>query len=142
MRTMHLYSILAALVCSFVVQGSQAREVFSFEPSVFQSKDKLASSWKAIAEKRRDVIQEYLFSLGVSSTGAIHLIGIYRTDAPGELLHFQQLDLQGESTFLVSAGRRRGHVCQGHLSHSARPDLRQLRVNFDAVREVTAVEHC
>jgi hypothetical protein len=85
--------------CRHAEQASHATELLSFEPSVFQSENKLTSSWRAMAEDQRDMIQGYLFSLGVSSTGVIQLIGVYGDDASGALLHFQQLDLYGSRLF-------------------------------------------
>jgi hypothetical protein len=95
MRTAHIALLVALTICSQAEQTAHARELLSFGPSAFQSKDKLASSWQAIADNQRDQIQRYLFRLGLSSTGVVQLIGVYRDDASGALLHFQQLDLFG-----------------------------------------------
>jgi hypothetical protein len=95
MRTAHITFLLITGVCSSAADISHARDLISLERSVFQTDDKIAAEWKAIAEDRRDRIQEYLFRLGLSSTGTIQLIGVYRGDPSRTLLHFQQLDLHG-----------------------------------------------
>lgn len=99
MRTAHIALLLAFAISLQAERTSHARELVSFEPSVFQSKKKIASAWNAIAEDRRDTIQAYLFSLGLSSTGVIQLIGVYHDNASGALFHFQQLDLHGTRLF-------------------------------------------
>lgn len=99
MRTVYITLFFVAAACSLADQPSHEREFVSFEPSAFQSKEKLAAQWNTIAEDRRDALRQYLFSLGMSSTGAIQLIGVYRKGASGTLLHFQQLDLHGSRLF-------------------------------------------
>jgi len=79
----------------------------SFESSVFQSKDALSARWKQIPpDKRKQIATFLLMRLGLSSTGKIQLIGVYRDPeketSNGQertLLHFQQLDLLGGRLF-------------------------------------------
>lgn len=99
MRTVYFALLVTLIACSRAAQTAYAHELISFEPNVLQTKDKVASSWQAIAGNQRDLIQEYLMRLGVSSTGIVQLVGVYRDDASGELLHFQQLDLLGSRLF-------------------------------------------
>ena len=99
MRTARIALLLVLTGCTHAEQASHPGEVLSFEPSVFQSENKLTASWKALGTDQRDMIQGYLFSLGVSSTGVIQLIGVYGDDGSGALLHFQQLDLYGSRLF-------------------------------------------
>jgi hypothetical protein len=99
MRTARIALLLVLTGCTHAQQASHPRELLSFEPSAFQSANKLTASWKALGTDQRDMIQRYLFSLGVSSTGVIQLIGVYGDDASGALLHFQQLDLYGNRLF-------------------------------------------
>lgn len=95
MKAAHFVFLLALAGCARAEETRYAAELISFEPSVFQSEDKLAASWKAIDQDRSDIIHRYLFALGVSSTGVIQLIGAYGTDGSGALLQFQQIDLYG-----------------------------------------------
>lgn len=99
MKTVRIALLLGLAGCAQLEQASFARELLSFEPNVFQSTGKLASSWNVIAESQREMIQGYLVGLGVSSTGVIQLIAVYGDDASGAVLHFQQIDLQGTRLF-------------------------------------------
>ena len=123
-RRLHMALCLAAATS---LPAAHARELFSFEPTA-QSRDQAVRSWNAIAEDRRATIQQYLFSLGVSSTGVIQLIGVYRKDESGTLLHFQQVDLNGSRLFWsvlidpeAMSGRVIYHVQQARVSGSFGP---------------------
>jgi hypothetical protein len=99
MRTKCITLFLIAAACSSTDYASQAHALVSIGPGVFQSTENIAASWMTIADNRRDAIQQYLLSLGLSSTGRIQLIGVYRAEASGSLLHFQQFDLHGSRLF-------------------------------------------
>ena len=82
-------------------------KVISFDSPSSQSKEALSSSWNEIPSDKRRKIENYLMtSLGLSSTGKIHLIGVYRhprkeyeSKKRENILHFQQLDLMGTRLF-------------------------------------------
>lgn len=82
-----------------IVQTSRAEQMLSFEAHASQSKARLEASWKALDDEQRTAIQDYLLRLGLSSTGAIQLVGVYQDDALGTIMHFQQLDLLGHRLF-------------------------------------------
>jgi hypothetical protein len=102
------------LVCSALgAQASPALEIVSFGPAAAQAGDRLQARWESISPERRERIQQYLFGLGLSSTGAVHLVGVYEAPESAALLQFQQLDLFGSRLFwtvLVDAQGMRAKV--------------------------------
>jgi hypothetical protein len=119
LRRLNIALLLAAAASSLAARTSHAQELFSFEPTA-QSRDQAVGTWNAIAEDRRGRIQQYLMSLGLSSTGVIRLIGVYRKDESGSLLHFQQLDLHGSRLFwsvLIDPEDMSGRVIY-HVQHA------------------------
>lgn len=92
-------SIVLAASGLCAVPASLAQQAPAFEPHPSQSNAYLEASWKALDDKQRTAIQDYLLRLGLSSTGAIQLVGVYQDDALGTIMHFQQLDLLGHRLF-------------------------------------------
>ncbi len=95
MRSRAQLSVLA-FVCLFAfVTRAQSFEVITFDSTPRQSKQQLVSSWHGVPAKKRSAIESYLLiGLGLSSTGTVQLIGVYR-ETENPLLHFQHLDLHG-----------------------------------------------
>lgn len=115
MKASLLFIPVCLLACLANAQSANAptsepqSSFISVGGSIFQSKEFLASAWNAVPASRRNAIEAYLGGqLGVSSTGTIHLMGVYREPYSGSeqgnglhlrLLHFQQLDLDGTRLF-------------------------------------------
>lgn len=119
MRTKCINLFLVAAACFSAGRASRAQEPVSIEPEVLQSKERIAVPWNSIDEDRRDAIHRYLLGLGLSSTGRIQLIDVYRVDASRSLFHFQQLDLHGSRLFwsvLVDAESMSGKLVY-HIQH-------------------------
>jgi hypothetical protein len=89
--------LLTALILGLhAPSASRATGMISFEQDPSQSRDRLAAAWAAVDEDRKRQIQRYLLlDLGLSSTGVIRLIGVYRDGTSGTLFHFQQLEQLG-----------------------------------------------
>jgi hypothetical protein len=91
--------VLAALLFSANGLTAAGAQLISSEPHPSQSAPSLAGAWEDLSEEKRQRIEDYLrMKLGLSSTGRVQLMGVYRVDSLGEsreLVHIQQLDLMG-----------------------------------------------
>jgi hypothetical protein len=85
------------------VAGATDTPLIVIGAPVLQGKDRLAEAWNHVSPEKRTDIQSYLLSLGLSSTGRIHLIGSFRQATPNRkdrnILQFQQTDLEGTRLF-------------------------------------------
>lgn len=100
---MRIAILLAVVLYLQLGRAAHAVEVIAFEPNWQQSSEHLQKMWREIPEDKRKAIQSYLLmDLGLSSTGFIQLLGVYRSEKSKSLLHFQQLDQHG-SRLLWSA---------------------------------------
>jgi hypothetical protein len=124
---------LAVAVCCWDSQSTaKAASLISLEPPLFQSRSEIESSWNAIPETKKEAIQTYLLSIGLSSTGRIQLIGTFRYKSKSVLLQFQQADLEGTRLFwsvLIDtdsmAARVIYHTNQDMISEAFTPILKQ-----------------
>lgn len=76
----------------------------SFDSPDLQTREFLSSQWRDLpVEKKREVQNFLLLHLGLSSTGKVRLVGVYRNPRKEgkeeKLFHFQQLDLMGSRLF-------------------------------------------
>ena len=92
MKQLQLLSAIAALLIMTVTTVYSS--MVSLDQPLIQSTERIASEWKQIDESQQKQIQNYLLGLGLSSTGTIHLIGIFDVDNR-KVMQFQQFDLHG-----------------------------------------------
>lgn len=100
-------SALILAVCLSNADAAEPDSLISFESSFLQSPDKLSAQWNKLSpEQRKDVVHFLVGPLGLSDTGGIQLIGIYRDTTKeelnqnqGSIFHFRQLDLLGSRLF-------------------------------------------
>jgi hypothetical protein len=103
-------NVLRAIAASVIVISLSCRVAVAADTGligigspVLQGKDRLAEAWNHLSPEKRTDIQSYLLSLGLSSTGRIHLIGSFRQANPNgkdrNILQFQQTDLEGTRLF-------------------------------------------
>jgi hypothetical protein len=91
---------IAFSACANTQESRQIPFIAAGVPEV-QSRAALDAHWQKLdAERRREIETSLVMRLGLSSTGSIRLIGVYRQidgkdDADKTLFHFQQLDLMG-----------------------------------------------
>lgn len=93
LRPLWRATLFAALVAC--APRLSANGWISFEPGPWQSKAALTSAWQALPDAKRKAIERHLGRMGLSSTGTIQLLGVYRDEGTGPVLHFQQVDLFG-----------------------------------------------
>jgi hypothetical protein len=106
MKTL-LYLTMISLLATVAYAGQgTSTGLISFELPPAQSKKDLADRWEKISAEKRKQIESYLMmGLGLSSTGAIYLTGVYdqgtgaKDDNKNMLFQFQHLDLEGSRLF-------------------------------------------
>jgi hypothetical protein len=103
---MRLFSLVSfAVLLSVLAPTSRASELsfITFNEPLLQSRERRSEAWGKIAPDRKKQIEQYLLSLGLSSTGSIYFAGVFRhyprKDHEITLFQFQQFDLQGTRLF-------------------------------------------
>ncbi|HEY6154719.1 MAG TPA: hypothetical protein VIW07_13345 [Candidatus Udaeobacter sp.] len=81
-------------------ESDNADSLISFGTSSQQSEASLRDSWMKTPVEVRRKLSHFLLDMGLSSTGAIRLIGVYIGPRKNQqMFHFQQLDLFGSRLF-------------------------------------------